>query len=127
MRRLRSFGAMLLVAGLIMLVIAPWLGVWSVVMSSNFAWWTPLALAVLVSISGVAILVLVWAHDRGKAQAKAEAIDEFTLARIRAVWAEEEAALRKQIEDEALLQEFVERGGQAWRGEDDGGEGPANT
>jgi hypothetical protein len=125
MERLRSIGAAVLLAGMIVLVIAPWLGVWAV-LSSNIVWWTPLVVGLLVSLSGGTMLFLTWAHDRGEAKAKAETIDEFTLARIRNVWAEEEAKLRRQIEEEALLQEFVERGGHAWKEREDG-EGPADS
>ena len=90
MGKVRSFGAATLLAGLLIMVIAPWLGVWAALSSNpKFVWWSPLVVGLMVTLSGATMLFLAWVHDRGKATQKDVVIDEFTMARIRTVWAED--------------------------------------
>ena len=98
MNAFRSIGAGTTLVGMAVTIIGAWVGVWAV-MSSNFEWLMMLAVGLLLTLAGAMMLTLAWLHDKGEAQAAAKAAK----------------GLRESMD---LLDEFVERGGHAWRGKD---------
>ena len=76
------------------------MAIWAV-MSSNWEGMVPLAVGLLLSLSGAAMLFVSWAYDREKAKEALQAVVD--ARRVRAIYDEELVKLREQVRRGDLL------------------------
>ena len=108
MNAFRSVGAWITVVGLAAIIVGAWVAIWAV-MSSNWEGMVPLAVGLLLSLSGAAMLFVSWAYDREKAKEALQAAAD--ARRVRAIYDEEEEKLREQLRDGFLAHGGFEEGG----------------
>ena len=100
MNAFRSVGAWIALAGIATTIVGAWVAIWAV-LSSNWEGMIPLAVGLLLTLSGAAMLFVAWAYDREKAK---EALQAAADARkVRAIYDEELVKLREQVRRGDLL------------------------